>query len=260
MQTRHLIGVLTPSSNTVLEPVTSAILSALPNVSAHFARFTVREIALSDGASAQFDHTPMVAAARQLVDARVGVISWSGTAASWLGFEHDVALCEAITRETGIAACTSVLALNELIDATPNRRFALVSPYTGDVQKQILKTYSEAGYQVVAEMHAGLSDNFAFSDIAEADVIEMCRAVAHPKAESIVIMCTNMRGAAIAKAVEGELGIPLFDSTAAVVWKALHCLGADAARVADWGSLFLRPSPTRPSSPVLQPLEKETNR
>ena len=36
------IGMLTPSSNTILEPVTYQILSDIPNVSAHFSRFVVR--------------------------------------------------------------------------------------------------------------------------------------------------------------------------------------------------------------------------
>lgn len=247
MQKRNLLGVLTPSSNTVLEPVTSAILSGLPDASAHFARFTVTRIALSEGALAQFDAAPMLAAARQLADARVGVICWSGTAASWLGFDRDHDLCAQITAETGIPACTSVLALNDLIDSTPNRRFGLVSPYTDDVQTQIIGNYARAGYDVVAEAHAGISDNYSFSDISEDAVMEMCRSVARDGAESIVIMCTNMRGAALADRVGRELGIPLFDSAAAVVWKALHHLNADPARVVGWGSLFRHPAPADPS-------------
>ncbi|MDR3496087.1 MAG: Asp/Glu/hydantoin racemase, partial [Ancalomicrobiaceae bacterium] len=38
------IGMLTPSSNTVLEPVTSRILAGLADVSVHFSRFRVTAI------------------------------------------------------------------------------------------------------------------------------------------------------------------------------------------------------------------------
>jgi maleate isomerase len=38
--------------------------------------------------------------------------------------------------------------------------------------------------------------------------------------------------------VEAEFGIPLLDSTSAVVWKALKLLGADGRRVEGWGRLF----------------------
>ena len=46
---------VTPSSNTALEPLTSAMVSSLPGVSAHFSRFTVTEISLRDASLRQFD-------------------------------------------------------------------------------------------------------------------------------------------------------------------------------------------------------------
>src|SRR5437879_376055 len=39
MTSRVFLGMLTPSSNTVLEPITTAMISALPEVTAHFSRF-----------------------------------------------------------------------------------------------------------------------------------------------------------------------------------------------------------------------------
>ncbi|RZL99460.1 MAG: Asp/Glu/hydantoin racemase, partial [Variovorax sp.] len=61
MPDRKLLGMLTPSSNTILEPVTAAMLADLPGVSAHFGRFRVTEIALSAGALAQFDNREILA-------------------------------------------------------------------------------------------------------------------------------------------------------------------------------------------------------
>ena len=135
MQSKRIrLGILTPSSNTALEPITSAMLSALPHVSAHFARFTVTEISLTRQALGQFDVSRILDAAGQLADARVDVIGWSGTSAGWLGFERDEALCRQLTEATGIPATTSVLALNEILAKTGVRRLGLVSPYTDDVQ------------------------------------------------------------------------------------------------------------------------------
>jgi maleate isomerase len=51
-------------------------------------------------------------------------------------------------------------------------------------------------------------------------------------------MCTNMRGARLATQVEAELGIPLIDSTSAVVWKGLKLMGADGSCIQGWGRLF----------------------
>lgn len=44
MSNRVLLGMLTPSFNTVLEPVTSAMLRDVPEATAHFGRFRVTEI------------------------------------------------------------------------------------------------------------------------------------------------------------------------------------------------------------------------
>ncbi len=46
------LGMLTPSSNTALEPITCAMLAGIDGVSAHFSRFKVTEIALSEHGAA----------------------------------------------------------------------------------------------------------------------------------------------------------------------------------------------------------------
>ena len=67
------LGMLTPSSNTVLEPLTTAMLRDVPGVSAHFSRSRVTEIALTASALAQFDDGAILQAAELLADARVDV-------------------------------------------------------------------------------------------------------------------------------------------------------------------------------------------
>src|SRR5256885_7827117 len=82
MTERVFLGMLTPSSNTILEPVTTAMVTGLPEVTAHFSRFKVTEIALSEPALAQFDDSEILAAAELLAHAKVNVIAWNGTSRS----------------------------------------------------------------------------------------------------------------------------------------------------------------------------------
>ena len=72
---RVLLGMPTPSSNTALEPLTSAMLSGLPEVTAYFGRFRVTEVSLQPHALGQFDGGPIREAARLPADARVDVIA-----------------------------------------------------------------------------------------------------------------------------------------------------------------------------------------
>lgn len=236
--TARRIGVLTPSSNTALEPLTSAMVAGVPGVTAHFARFAVTEISMREASRSQFDPAPILDAARLLADARVDAIGWSGTSASWLGFERDRALCERITEATGIAATTSVLALNDLLAAQGARTLGLVSPYVDEVQQRIVANYAALGIDCVAERHLGLTVNFAFGEVGPDTLRRMLREVAQAGPDAIVVMCTNLRGAQLVEAMERELGIPIYDSVATVVWRALGIAGADPRLVRGWGGLF----------------------
>lgn len=235
---RTLLGMLTPSSNTVLEPLTAAMLAGLPDVTAHFARFPVREISLRQAAVGQFESAPIVAAARLLADARVGSIVWSGTASGWLGFGADEALCRAITAETGIPAGTSVLALNEIFARQGVRRFGLVTPYLGEIQERIVAHYAEAGFACAAERHLGDRGNFSFSEYGEELIASLIREVAAARPDAITVFCTNFRGARVVEALEAETGIPIYDTVATGLWKAMKLAGADPARIRGWGRLF----------------------
>ncbi len=235
---RKLIGVLTPSSNTALEPLTSAMVNSLPGVSAHFSRFTVTEISMRDQSLNQFDDSKILDAARLLADAHVDVICWSGTSASWLGFEKDQALCARITEATGIPATTSVLALNELLALQGARTLGLVSPYVEDVQQRIIANYARSGITCVAERHLDLSVNFSFSEVEPETLRRMLREVASARPDAMTIMCTNLHGAQLVQEMERELGIPIYDSVATVVWKALKTVGANPRELTRWGRLF----------------------
>ena len=240
MPDRTRLGMLTPSSNTVLEPVTYAMLAGLPDVSAHFGRFPVTEIALSPTALGQFDDSNILRAAELLAHAKVDVIAWNGTSAGWLGFEADERLCERITAATGIRACTTVLAYRDIFRAAGMTRVALVSPYTTDVQARIQANWGAAGFGCRSERHLEIRDNFAFSEIS-ADTIEtMIRAVVADGCDAVAVFCTNLNGAATSARIEAELRVPILDSVAVTLWACLRATGVDPARVKGWGGLFAR--------------------
>jgi maleate isomerase len=238
MTKRTLLGMLTPSSNTVLEPVTAAMLAGVPDVTAHFGRFKVTEISLRDQALGQFDDEPILAACELLADARVQAIAWNGTSSGWLGLQRDRDLCAAITRRTGIAATTSVLALAEIFRATGVTRYGLVTPYLDEIQEKILPNFEREGFTCAAERHLRDRGNFSFSEYSAETIAGLVREVAAAKPQAISIFCTNMRGAPLVEALEREIGIPIYDTVATAVWGSLKLAGVDPRRVQGWGRLF----------------------
>lgn len=229
------IGMLTPSSNTVLEPMTSRMISSVPGSSVHFSRFAVTEIALDEAALAQFDTAPMLEAAKLLAHGNMDVIGWNGTSASWLGLESDRALVREITEHTGIAASTCVLSLMDAIDALGIRRYGLVTPYTKNVQDKIINNFADYNLICGAEIHFGIRDNFSFGTVPSAQVANAVRSVASQDVEAVVVLCTNLPGADTAAEIETETGVPVLDSVTLTVWGALRAAGIPTADLALWG-------------------------
>ncbi len=232
------LGVLTPSSNTALEPLTSAIVAPLAQVSAHFSRFKVTEISLRPDALGQFNDSHILAAAELLADAHVDVIGWSGTSSGWLGFDADRRLVERIQHHTGIPATTAVLALNELLALKSIDRLGLVSPYTTDVQQRIVNNYAGIGVEVVAEQHLDICVNYDFALVTRDQLLGMMRQVALAQPQAMTTFCTNLRAAPLAEAIEAELGIPLLDTVSTTVWGMLRAAGLAPSAIRGWGQLY----------------------
>ena len=102
----------------------------------------------------------MLGAARLLSHAHPDVISWNGSKGVSLGFEADRTLCERITAETGIAATTSVLALDRVLRESGVRTIGLVSPHNDAYQAKVTAAFATRGYPCVAEAACGLFRQF----------------------------------------------------------------------------------------------------
>jgi len=237
---RVRLGMLTPSSNTVLEPVCAEMLREVPEASLHFGRFRVTEISMSAESNDQFAREAMLRAASLLGDAKVDSICWNGTSASWLGLNRDRDLCSAIAHSTGVPATSSVLAMFEILRRAGLKRVGIVTPYIDRVQELIVKNFAEEGISVVGERHLGLSENFAFANVRARQIAEMIRGVAAEGAEAALVLCTNVRAAPLTAELEEEIGIPILDSIATAVWGALRLASVPPRRVRGWGRLFHR--------------------
>ena len=149
-------------------------------------------------------------------------------------------LCERITKETGIAATTSILALDRVLRESGARSIGLVSPHNDPYQAKVTAAFEKRGYPCIAEAHAGFSDNFSYCTVPDADIVAMIRKVAAAKPDAIVTFCTNFPAAHLVAPLEQETGIPIYDTVSIGVWDALRRAGVATDRGGRWGSLFAR--------------------
>ena len=238
MRALRKIGHITPSCNSVLEPLTAMLGQTIADrVSNHFVRIPVGNISMLDEDRGQFTVQTMVDAAESLADAYMDAIVWNGTSACWNGIESDVAICEAITAATGLPASTSTFAQFDAFDRFGLDRFALAVPYQDDVTARTAETYGEAGYRVVSHANLSLTVGKEMADVPIATIRELIRAADSPDAQCIVIICTGLPAALVVQELEHELGKPIFDSVTVTFWKALQMLD-QPSEIAGWGSLM----------------------
>jgi maleate isomerase len=238
------LGVIVPSSNAALEPLTQAMISSIREtdleVSVHFARIRVTQISLSADSDAQFDINMFLEAARLLADAEVQVIGWSGTAAGWMGFATDDKLCATIKKETGIPATTSVMGLNRVLDKIGAKELGLVTPYTGEMNERIRKNYGGVGIDIPAEQerHLGGMPNVQIAKIGEDVLDEMVESVAKAGAKVLTTFCTNLTAAQRVDHWEETYDVTVLDSVATVVWDMLQISIGRPGLVKGWGRMM----------------------
>lgn len=233
------IGMLTPSSNTVLEPYTSRLfMPFMETVSVHYSRFKVTGISLSSQSVRQFDHDVILDAAHRLAEARVDCIAWNGTSAAWLGMEQDQLLCSRIKEETGIRATSTMAAFAEAIECTGAKRLALITPYTSEIQEAIIARFESAGYEIVHEVRLEDPGYFSFADHSTEQIKAYAMKAAESKPDAILILCTNFRGAPVAAEVEACTGVLVIDSVSITAWQTLRLVDEDPAEIMGWGSVF----------------------
>ena len=234
------LGVLTPSSNTALEPLTSALAAAVPGCSAHFSRFKVTEISLSAAGARpvrrQQDPGRGRTAGRRarrrhrLERHLVGLARLRRRPAP--GRAHHASApasrppprCWRSTNCWRCAACTGW-------------RWSRPTPPTCSSASST--TTARIGIEVVAERHLGICVNHDFAlvepdHLLRADGTRWRRRGRRPSPPSAPT-CAPRRWPSVSK---HELDIPLLDTVSTTVWGQLRAAGADPSQVRGWGRLF----------------------
>jgi maleate isomerase len=233
--------MITPSSNTALEPLNSVITAHLQrdHFTLHFARFVVKVISLDPGSLAQFNPGLLVDAARLLADARMDVIAWNGTSGAWRGIADDQDMCDAITAATGTPATTSTIAQVNAFRALGVNRYSLAVPYVDDIRQAIVDTYGRAGFACLRSAGLGISTNNAFAEVDHDVIRDLIRQANHPDAEAIIVVCTNFPAAYVVEEMERELGKPILDSVLVTLWETQNLVDRPMP-IAGWGRLLAR--------------------
>ncbi len=230
------LAIVTPSGNRVVERVTLEILSQVPGVSPHFSRSAV--FGARDPFPDSYDWDSMLGAAKLLGHAQPDLIVWNGSKGGSVGLEVERELVARMAQAAGCPATTSLFATLDVLERTKVRHLGFVTPYVDAYQAKVEKNFAAMGYETVVRENARIADNLAYASVPMETILDMARRAADARPDAILGWCTNFPTACVASRIEAETGIPFYDATSIIVWKALRLMGIDTAPVKGWGRVF----------------------
>jgi maleate isomerase len=245
------VGFIMPSSNTVLEPLTTQMTHPISDrVSTHFSRVPMKTLSPDSRDVDQFQPQGIVDAGALLKDCGLNAILWGGTSGSWTGkgLGADLTLCEEIGRVTGVPASTASLAQVEVLKHYGISHFGLAVPYVEALTRNIIDAYGAEGLTAVKSARLDETENTRIAHVPFERIKQLLREADSSQAECIVVACTNLPATVVVDEMEAELGKPIFHSIGAMLWKALQMTGIDVP-LHGWGKLLR-------DNPVLTALEQ----
>ena len=141
----------------------------------------------------------------------------------------------------GIACTTPITAAIAGLKALGARRIALLTPYIESVNQMLRRFIEARGIDVPVMGSFNHENDTEVARITPDSIRDAARRlVATAPIDAVFVSCTSLRVAAIAEALEREIGVPVTSSNHALAW---HCLRLAGYRepVAGFGSLFKLP-------------------
>jgi maleate isomerase len=222
------VGLLVPSSNTVMEPDLWGALP--PGVALHTARMYLEDTT-PEGERRMLDEH-VLPAARDLATARPDLVVFGCTSAGALrGNRYDAELCARISELSGVPTVSVIAAVRQAIAATGARRVGVVTPYVDGLNRPIRESLEADGVEVAAIAGLGIADNFEIARVPPARICDFAEQTLRGlDVDLAFVSCTNFPAYAALPELERRLGRPVVTSNQAAIAAVLALLETTPAR------------------------------
>jgi maleate isomerase len=210
------IGVLVPSSNTVME---NDLHQALPKsrYTVHAARMYLEETTAAAERRMVEESAP--AAAEQLKTLYPHLLVFGCTSAGSLGgLSYDREICHRLGELAGCPGIGVISSVAEALDRRGLRCFAVLTPYVGELTDSVGQSLEGQGFEVVTARGIGIDVNFDLARPSPSDIVEFAKESLNGiKAEGVFVSCTNFRAFEALPMLEEALSLPVVTSNSAVL-------------------------------------------
>ncbi len=238
---RMKFGVLAPSTNTSVQPEMDAMRPV--GVTNHFARIHIPDNPVrndDDFNKLMVDiRAELMVAVDRLMTASPGYVIMGMSAETfWDGLDGSKALQRNLDERAGVGvamgsdACQA--ALRKYGDI---KRIGVVTPYMPVGDKNVVKFFTECGFEVVHLKGLKCSSPVQIAHVSEKELRDAIIEVDDPSVEAVIQVGTNLAMARVAGMAEFWLDKPVLAINTAIYWWALRQNGIDD-KVQGFGSLL----------------------
>ena len=224
---RARLGVLVPFTNTNLEP--DLTLMQPHGVSVHVARLGgYDEDEIPDESQMQsLGAVNLEDPLQLLAGAKPDVILYGCTSATLThGPEFDRALADRIGAQSGAGTVTAAGALVHALTTLGAERIGFASPYVPAINDMAIRFLADLGFETIRRSETSETLGNAGQGALDPDaVFRLGLAADHPKADVLVLSCTDMRSVETLERLENAVGKPVISSNQAMLFQALQLLG-----------------------------------
>jgi maleate isomerase len=222
---RRKFGVIAPSTNTIVEPDFYSM--TVPGVTAHFSRIHIRNQDLSNDDNfenllEQIRAEIGGACERVLTCEPDYMVMGMSAETFWDGVEGNREFVRQIKAITGLEAATGAEACERALRLFGARRIGVVTPYQPVGDKNVVRFFSEIGFEVAAIEGLRCPTAVAIAHVTEDELRRAILRVNETGVDAIVQCGTNLSMVRLADEAERWLGKPVIAINAATWWMALR--------------------------------------
>jgi maleate isomerase len=222
------IGLIVPSSNTVMEPDFHRAFSRPAVVST--TRIFLEEVTRE--AETRMNRDELPSAIRLIKTAAPDVVVFGCTSAGSLdGIAHDAAICRSISEGAGARALTvigSVLA--QLRNLRPGT-VAVFTPYRDDITQSVVDCVVEGGFVIAKAAGMGLVHNREIGKVTPGEIVRFVESEYRGvKADCVFLSCTNWQAIESIDRLQRSLGCRVLSSNQACIDEVKLLMNADFRR------------------------------
>jgi maleate isomerase len=217
------IGLIVPSSNTVMEP---DFYRSLPDgITLHTARMFLEDVTAETEARMLDEFT--LPAARDLATVRPDVVVFGCTSAGALrGNTYEEELIREVGRVSGAPAVSVNKSVRETLRKANASRLVVVTPYLDELNVRIRASLEGDGFEVLHIEGLGIRENTAIAQVPQGKIVALAqRALAGLQPDALFVSCTNFPAISALPVLRGMFPFPVISSNQAVLERTLDVLG-----------------------------------